>query len=217
MRASRGNFLQQGQSLLRLPGAPEIIGCQPAQILVVRLLAGQADLLPVLFNVCWLVFDLWLLSVIVQAARYRGYDPDAAESLPEPAHAPSSNPQSATRNRKFLNILLVEDHTSTASTMARLLRTMGHQVDVAHGVRAALDLSAAKRFDLLISDIGLPDGTGHDLMRELRARHPIPGIALSGFGMEEDIKRSKAAGFAEHWTKPINVEQLKALAEFVDA
>src|SRR5690606_7558250 len=71
-------------------------------------------------------------------------------------------------------------------------------------------------FALLISDIGLPDGSGYDLMRELAARGPIKGIALSGYGMEEDVARSRAAGFQQHLTKPIRVQSLdRALAELV--
>jgi CheY-like chemotaxis protein len=89
---------------------------------------------------------------------------------------------------------------------------MGHRVDIAHGVYAALDLSSNKQVDLLISDIGLPDGSGIDLITELRRKQPIMGIAVPGYGMEEDVARSREAGFTQHWTKPNNVEQLKSLA-----
>ena len=64
-------------------------------------------------------------------------------------------------------------------------------------------------FDLLISDIGLPDRSGYDLMREVRSSRRLPGIALSGFGTEQDVNESRAAGFSEHLTKPINFEQLE--------
>ena len=66
-------------------------------------------------------------------------------------------------------------------------------------------------FDLLISDIGLPDGSGVELMQKIREISPLPGIALSGFGMQHDIERSKEAGFLEHLTKPINFAQLQAV------
>src|SRR5690606_18496870 len=61
------------------------------------------------------------------------------------------------------------------------------------------------------SDIGLPDGTGVDLMLELKKRNPLPGIALSGFGMQQDIDRSREAGFIEHLTKPVSFTELQAV------
>lgn len=108
-----------------------------------------------------------------------------------------------------LAILLVEDHADTALIMNRLLRAMGHQVTVAGNVRAACEKIAAGKFDLLISDIGLPDGTGHDILT--RARPGMPAIAVSGFGMPEDVQRSLAAGFAEHLVKPINPLALESV------
>ena len=72
-----------------------------------------------------------------------------------------------------------------------------------------LEKARDTRFDLLISDIGLPDRSGYELMQELRAKNGLPGIALSGFGMENDISRARAAGFSDHLTKPINFERLE--------
>ena len=80
-------------------------------------------------------------------------------------------------------------------------------------VREALDLSERERFDLLVSDIGLPDGSGIDLMRRLRAQYDLKGIALSGYGMEEDVQKSRDAGFVEHLTKPINMHSLQRAIE----
>ena len=105
-----------------------------------------------------------------------------------------------------IRILLVEDHADTAKLMSRVLMAEGHEVTVAGSVAAGLAAveRAAGRLDLLISDLGLPDGTGHDLMRQLRQRgQTIPGIALSGFGAAADMEKSKAAGFSEHLVKPI--------------
>jgi CheY-like chemotaxis protein len=65
-------------------------------------------------------------------------------------------------------------------------------------------------FDLVVSDLGLPDGSGIDLMRELSARHGLRGIALSGYGMEEDVRQSLEAGFERHLTKPVSLPQLQA-------
>jgi CheY-like chemotaxis protein len=106
-------------------------------------------------------------------------------------------------------ILLVEDHDDTARIMGRLLTNMGHQVAIAHDVMSALRRAETEKFDLLISDIGLPDGSGVQLMRELRKHSALRGIALSGYGMEDDVRECKDAGFAEHLTKPVNLQTLE--------
>jgi PAS domain S-box-containing protein len=114
---------------------------------------------------------------------------------------------------RSLRILLVEDHEDTAEAMADLLRLIGHEVEVARSVTTALALAATfpgGGIDLVVSDLGLPDGSGHDLMRELVRLYGWKGIALSGYGMEEDIRRSQEAGFARHLTKPVNLEALRA-------
>jgi PAS domain S-box-containing protein len=108
-------------------------------------------------------------------------------------------------------ILLVEDHPDTASMLSRLLRAAGFQVQTANSVAAALTTVSAEPFDIVVSDIGLPDATGYDLMRQLRDRHGLRGIALSGYGMEEDMRRSKEAGFVDHVVKPVNVAQLQTV------
>ncbi|MBC8106863.1 MAG: PAS domain-containing protein, partial [Anaerolineae bacterium] len=110
-----------------------------------------------------------------------------------------------------LRILLVEDHADTAEVIARLLRANRYQVQTAGNVAEALDLAAREVFDLVISDLGLPDGTGHELMRQLINRaNPIKGIALTGFGMEADLDLSRESGFAEHLTKPVDLHRLEA-------
>ena len=110
-----------------------------------------------------------------------------------------------------LRILLVEDNVDSLRVMARLLGRRGHSVATAEGVEAALRVVDERgEFDLLISDLGLPDGTGLDLMRRLRAAGGPPGIALSGFGMDDDLRRSREAGFVEHLTKPVDFPKLEA-------
>jgi DNA-binding response OmpR family regulator len=116
-------------------------------------------------------------------------------------------PVDETRRR----ILLVEDHEHSAKAIARLLGRAGYEVRVVGSVKSALAAAEAAPFDLLVSDLGLPDGSGNDLMRQLRARHNLRGIALSGFGMEEDIARSREAGFEAHLVKPVRVQQLLAI------
>jgi two-component system CheB/CheR fusion protein len=110
---------------------------------------------------------------------------------------------------RLLRILLVEDHGDTARIMRRLLMGDGHEVETATDVSSALALAETGPFDLLLSDLGLPDGSGIDLMRELRRRgNTLPGIALSGYGREEDMRHSREAGFAVHLTKPTSPEKL---------
>ena len=110
---------------------------------------------------------------------------------------------------RHMRVLLVEDHRDTAKIMAGLLRRYGCEVRIAESVASALELGEAEPFDLLISDIGLPDGSGVEVMRRLAEIHRIKGIALSGYGMQEDIRRSKDAGFAAHLTKPVDVSVLE--------
>jgi len=113
------------------------------------------------------------------------------------------------RPARPLRILLVEDHGATAKMMRMVLTADGHSVEPAGDVATALELASRSDFDLLMSDLGLPDGSGHDLMRQLRERgHTFPGIALSGYGQEDDIRRSREAGFVAHLTKPASREAL---------
>jgi PAS domain S-box-containing protein len=107
------------------------------------------------------------------------------------------------------HILLVEDHESTARITALLLKGAGHSVELASSVESAKEAFARDRFDLVISDLGLPDGNGHELMRFLQSRRAVRGIALSGYGMETDIRASVEAGFNEHLVKPVNPRRLE--------
>ncbi|MEA2559934.1 MAG: hypothetical protein QOH06_1438 [Acidobacteriota bacterium] len=128
------------------------------------------------------------------------------EAAPEPRRAQTED--------RPLHILLVEDHPDTAEAMADLLRATGRRVtvagSVAEGRAAAESAGNGGRIDLVLSDIGLPDGSGHDLMAELSHRFGLRGIALTGYGMEEDVERSREVGFARHLTKPVSLEQLES-------
>jgi CheY-like chemotaxis protein len=114
-------------------------------------------------------------------------------------------------------VLLVEDHPATAQVTARLLRGYGHEVEVAASVASAVSAYERQPFDLVISDLGLPDGTGHELLPRLMARRPVKAIALSGYGMDSDVRKSSSAGFMEHLTNPINPAQLQEAIERVFA
>jgi len=139
---------------------------------------------------------------------------------PTSAHAPDPAPPvalAAPVSTVCLRILLVEDHADTASVLARFLRMSGHRVDVAPDVATALQLAAGHGFDLLISDLGLPDGSGLDLLQTLRSRaFTFPALAMTGYGQETDIKQCRDAGFADHLTKPIDLERFqRAIAAIV--
>jgi CheY-like chemotaxis protein len=108
-----------------------------------------------------------------------------------------------------LRVLLVEDHPDTALQLTRLLKRAGHSVTCVGSVKEGLASARGGEFDILISDLGLPDGTGYDLMRDLARECAIPGIALSGFGMKEDVQHSIDAGFSRHLTKPVDWQELK--------
>ncbi len=117
---------------------------------------------------------------------------------------------------KPLRILLIEDHDDTRHAFERLLTRWNYTVNVAQSAAEALEKAAANKYDLVISDLGLPDLNGFDLMRELRALG-LEGIAVSGFGTDDDIEKSRAAGFAEHLTKPVSADMLKAAIARVTA
>jgi CheY-like chemotaxis protein len=103
-----------------------------------------------------------------------------------------------------MRILIVEDYSDTADVLVRLFRHRGHLVMVAETAKDALLLCDGNEFDLLISDIGLPDCNGWDLLRQVRQCCCIKAIALSGFASAEDQKKSAAAGFEAHLIKPID-------------
>jgi DNA-binding NtrC family response regulator len=129
----------------------------------------------------------------------------------EVASVPSKASSGA--SQQGLKILLVDDHQDTCAALEKLLVHRGHLVAATHDVRSAMETAARNKFDLLISDIALPDGSGMDLMTQLRAISNIPGIAISGFGNNGDIERSLRAGFTEHLIKPIKLDDLEAAIE----
>jgi PAS domain S-box-containing protein len=105
-------------------------------------------------------------------------------------------------------VLLVEDHADTLYLMARILGGFGCEVTTAANATEAIAAARRQRFDLLVSDIGLPDGSGLDVMRQVKAEQGIAGIALSGYGQDDDKRRSREAGFTEHLVKPVNFQIL---------
>ena len=112
---------------------------------------------------------------------------------------------------KPLRILLVEDHGDTRRTLSRLLTHFGHDISVADSTQSAKEIVDAKEFDVLLSDIGLPDGSGYDVITHAKQKQTIKGVALTGFGMDEDIRKSKEAGFDFHLTKPVDFAELRTV------
>ncbi|HEX2853097.1 MAG TPA: ATP-binding protein [Opitutaceae bacterium] len=137
---------------------------------------------------------------------------DPASRVTETGSPFSGGPRDTAVNRRTavpLRLLLVEDHEATLQTLARLLRRDGHSVVTATTIAEGLAAAAANTFDLVISDLGLPDGTGGVLMEKLRDTYGLRGIALSGYGMEEDLARSLHSGFLTHLVKPIAIAELR--------
>ena len=132
--------------------------------------------------------------------------------LPAIAIAFQQLEQSAAPEAKSKNlprILLVEDDLDSRQVLLKLLHRYGYQVTSAGSVRESLELSADGKFDIVISDLGLPDGNGLELMRQLKTLYGLPGIALSGYGTPEDIRQSRAAGFEDHMIKPVDFKALR--------
>jgi PAS domain S-box-containing protein len=143
--------------------------------------------------------------------------PLSARSTATDSDAPHSGSTPPTPAAQPLRILLVEDHESTCKVVALALRHSGYEVHTARGAREAIDLVGRIRFDLMISDLGLPDGSGYDVMEHVARHYGLKGIALSGYGMSDDIRRSIEAGFSQHLTKPVDLQSLIAAVDQVAA
>jgi PAS domain S-box-containing protein len=136
--------------------------------------------------------------------------PQAAGTKTPKKHKKSQELDPSAPSEKPLRVLLVEDNKDTLRYLATALRKRGHDVVTADTVNAAIAAAQSKDspFELLISDIELPDGDGLQLMRELNVYERLPGIAMSGFGAEEDLRQSREAGFFDHLTKPVDLTRL---------
>ena len=113
------------------------------------------------------------------------------------------------KRKKSLHILVVENHQDTLDAMKMFLDLQGHKAEAAGTMQAALAAASGTDFDLVITDIGLPDGDGWDLMRQLRERGPVRAVAMSGYGWKEDLEKSRAAGFEAHLLKPLKITELE--------
>jgi signal transduction histidine kinase/CheY-like chemotaxis protein len=135
--------------------------------------------------------------------------PIAAEDGATDSKSPTAAAEKERVTPRQRRLLVVDDHHDTCTGMKLMLERRGYEITLAHSAEQAVEKSRSQDFDLLISDIGLPDRSGYELMRELQSSKGLRGIALSGFGMEHDVTKARAAGFSEHLTKPINFERLE--------
>ena len=126
-------------------------------------------------------------------------------ALGEPAA--SQGPRAPRRAQPGRRVLLVEDNEDNANAVSEFLRLRGYEVSVATSVAASVR-AARNGFEVLVSDIGLPDGSGLELVRVLSREHPVRAIALSGYGTPADVQRSRDAGFQCHLTKPVDPDEL---------
>jgi PAS domain S-box-containing protein len=118
--------------------------------------------------------------------------------------------------RRGLRVLLAEDDAATVETAAKVLRGRGHVVRTATSLSRALE-AASDEFDVVVSDLDLGDGSGLELMRQVRSRGGTPGIAVSGYATEDDVRQSREAGFAVHLAKPVMLATLEAAIQQVTA
>jgi CheY-like chemotaxis protein len=116
-----------------------------------------------------------------------------------------------------LRVLLVEDHEDSNRSLTQLLRRRGYEVCSARDVSSALQAADKFEFDVLVSDMGLPDGNGLELMGKLSTARKVVGIALTGYGMESDVQQSYEAGFQHHLIKPVDLNRLDALIQTLGA
>jgi two-component system, chemotaxis family, CheB/CheR fusion protein len=116
---------------------------------------------------------------------------------------------------RSLRLLLVEDHVDSAELLAELLQNHGHTVMIAASAEAALEIASQNTFDVVVSDVGLPNASGYELMEQMRERYATKGIAVTGSNRESDVERGKAAGFSLHLTKPVSFRKLEAALEQV--
>jgi PAS domain S-box-containing protein len=160
------------------------------------------------------------------AAHSDGMNHGATFTLELPACVPPAESDTASSQAETgdafdgksasLKLLLVEDHEPTRRVLSLLLARAGHEVVPATCVSEALNIAATQSFHGVISDLGLPDGHGAELMSKLRERHGLRGIAMSGYGTEEDVQRSHDAGFVAHLIKPVTSQEVRrALSHFL--
>lgn len=149
-------------------------------------------------------------------AKFSIVIPVKTERSPQSSEGGLANEETPSKKSPGLTVLLVEDHADSAFFIKHMLEMSGYHTHVADNIRDAFDIFSKDHVDVIVSDLGLPDGKGTDLMRKVIQLRPVPAIALSGYGMESDVKESLEAGFTQHLTKPVDMDKLeKAIASVV--
>ena len=138
------------------------------------------------------------------------------ENADEIVSRPSDSSPDFPAKTDGIRVLIVEDHEPTRTALAQLLMRRSYKVITAASIAEARIVASGQSFNLVVSDIGLPDGNGYDLMAELQKNGAVKGIALSGYGMEQDVARSRQAGFVAHLTKPISIQSLETALKAVN-
>jgi len=153
-------------------------------------------------------------GTITVNSRGRGFGTTATVTMKyftEDGATPAEVEPTSIEQASQMRILLVEDHDDTRRVLARLLAHFGYEVTLSASVEEALQAFRSQTFDAILSDIGLPDGTGYDIITEAKRTGDVHAVALTGFGMSEDVRRSKEAGFDFHLTKPVDVAELRTV------
>jgi two-component system CheB/CheR fusion protein len=127
------------------------------------------------------------------------------------------HPSAQTEPEKPCKVLVVEDHHDSATLVSRVVWSAGFEVAVAENYQAALHAARADQFDVIVCDIGLPDGDGCDLLTEVKAMYGVRGVAMTGYGYEADRRRCELAGFEAFLLKPVSLEDLEATVRAVAA
>ena len=117
----------------------------------------------------------------------------------------------ASYSGKRLRILVVEDHSETLEALSRLLTHFGHEISTAVCAESARKMIKSKEFDVLLCDIALPDGSGYDVIAEVKRERNVKAVALTGFAAHDDIERGRKAGFDFHLAKPVDFHELRSV------
>lgn len=112
-----------------------------------------------------------------------------------------------------LRVLIVEDHVDTLTSLKLYLQQSGHEVTGVRTLAQAVEVLPGSDYDVLISDVALPDGSGWDLLEAAAVRRRPYAIVMSGFGTQADLSRSRAAGYRHHMIKPVDPDILDRLLE----
>ena len=149
--------------------------------------------------------------------HWSSWFPVAAAAAADTATTSRPAPSQSATGQQRRTILVVDDHRDTLRSMKLLLTRLGYHVLAAENMTEALRIAAEEDFDILLSDIGLPDGSGLELIKRIRETRSVPALALSGFGMDDDLRRSLEAGFSDHLTKPVSLDRLQSAIAGLEA